>query len=56
MTITKLLAVAGGFKPDAGSTVVGVTHARRIIDSPGANLVSSAIQFDDIRRAARART
>ena len=45
MTLTKLLAVAGGFKPDAGSTVV-VTHARRVIDAPGANLVSSAITFD----------
>ena len=45
MTITRLLAVAGGFKPNAGSTVV-VTHARRVIDAPGANLVSSAISFD----------
>lgn len=45
MTVTSLLTIAGGFKPDAGSMVV-VTHARRVIDEPGANLVKVAIRFD----------
>ena len=45
MTISSLLSLAGGLKPNAGSQLV-VTHARKVLDAPGANHVSQAVSLD----------
>ncbi|HZT43597.1 MAG TPA: SLBB domain-containing protein [Chthonomonadaceae bacterium] len=45
MHLKDLLEVAGGFKPDAGSTVT-VTHAGKITDGPKGTLTAVNVQFD----------